>query len=188
MIVNDNTKSVALNDEINVIQDVKLREIVRDYLDTVVPAYFYVIPASTSGKYHPKYTLGVGGLVKHTKAAVKIADDLLSLEQYAPLWIIRDDIIAALIIHDTFKCGTGSNLKTVSNHPKVASSMFSQFAYNKYSDFDYEVILHICALVESHMGQWNDYGNLPKPSSAGEKFVHLCDYLASRRYITVEGI
>ena len=35
-----------------------------------LPDYFFEIPASSTGKYHPSYALGTGGLVRHTKAAV----------------------------------------------------------------------------------------------------------------------
>ena len=47
-----------------------------------LPDYFFVVPASSTGKYHPEYSLGEGGLVKHTKSAVLIAKTLLDLEQY----------------------------------------------------------------------------------------------------------
>jgi hypothetical protein len=48
----------------------------------------------------------------------------------------------------------------------------------------------ICDCVASHMGSWNtDYKTkkeiLPKPITSMEKFVHLCDYLASRRFLEV---
>ena len=44
------------------------------------------------------------------------------------------------------------------------------------------------------MGKWNtDYKDktkevLPKPVTESEKFVHLCDYLASRKNILVEDL
>ena len=50
-----------------------------------------------------------------------------------------------------------------------------------------EQVKDIQRLILSHMGQWNKdkEGNeiLPKPEKEDEKFVHLCDYLASRRFI-----
>lgn len=51
---------------------------------------------------------------------------------------------------------------------------------------NYELQMNlIYDLIASHMGQWNtnDYVNivLPKPKTQLEKFVHLCDYLASRK-------
>lgn len=44
----------------------------------------------------------------------------------------------------------------------------------------------ICNCIASHMGEWNkDYRTqkevLPKPQKGIEKFVHMCDYLASRK-------
>lgn len=42
---------------------------------------------------------------------------------------------------------------------------------------------YIACLIASHMGQWNVnlYSKtiLPKPKTATQKFVHLCDYLVS---------
>lgn len=48
----------------------------------------------------------------------------------------------------------------------------------------------LACCIASHMGQWNtDYKSgkeiLPKPSSPLQKFVHQCDYLASRKYLEV---
>ena len=42
----------------------------------------------------------------------------------------------------------------------------------------------------SHMGRWNtnEYNPdiiLPLPKTVEEKFVHMCDYLASRKFINV---
>ena len=49
--------------------------------------------------------------------------------------------------------------------------------------FDYVV-----ELIASHMGQWNKTKSMemPVPETPAQKFVHLCDYLASRKYIIVE--
>ena len=41
-----------------------------------LPDYFFDVAASSTGKYHPTYALGNGGLVRHTKAAVRIAFEL----------------------------------------------------------------------------------------------------------------
>lgn len=46
---------------------------------TCVPMDFFTQPASSSGKYHPSYALGVGGLVRHTKAAMIMAKMLFPL-------------------------------------------------------------------------------------------------------------
>ena len=45
-------------------------------------------------------------------------------------------------------------------------------------------------MISSHMGPWNQDFNgnevLPKPSNKFQRFVHMCDYLASRKVIDVK--
>lgn len=163
------------------------------------PEYFYTMPASTTGKYHPAYTLGNGGLVRHVKAAVRIAQALLRLEQYELL--PSDLIISALILHDIIKKGNADSQYTVTEHPLLAcdfieaclekskGSLVCIHGLDTFTTFE-AVTPELCALIKSHMGQWNTdkFGRevMPKPSSEAEKFVHLCDYLASRKFITCE--
>ena len=65
-----------------------------------LPDYFFTVPASSSGKYHPSYALGDGGLVRHTKAAVSIAHELFNLEMFPFTNDEQDLIIVSLILHD----------------------------------------------------------------------------------------
>ncbi|MCD3326841.1 hypothetical protein G8V02_07945, partial [Clostridium botulinum D/C] len=49
----------------------------------------------------------------------------------------------------------------------------------------------IVKAIRSHMGEWNkDYRTkkevLPLPKTRIERFVHMCDYLASRKSINIE--
>ena len=37
------------------------------YLIDALPDYFFEVAAASTGKYHPKYAQGNGGLVRHTK-------------------------------------------------------------------------------------------------------------------------
>lgn len=183
-------RSDSFKEELRLIEDKQLRGLITSYLDEVVPDYFWVVPASSSGKYHPDYALGVGGLVRHTKACVKIAEGLLSLEQNEALNILyHDEIISALIIHDTFKQGTkGGN--TVFDHPLIAVRALILYAREKSPNKEIlSKAEKVARLVASHMGQWNRNARslavLPKPATEAEKFVHMCDYLASRKYLTV---
>ena len=45
-------------------------------------------------------------------------------------------------------------------------------------------------MIESHMGPWNtnNYSDyvLEVPKNKYQKFVHMCDYLASRRFLDVK--
>lgn len=162
--------------ELNSIRNVSIRETVRDLLGKV-PAYFWTVPASSSGKYHPAYALGDGGLVRHTKAAVKFCNNLAVIKGFTN--IENDLAVAALILHDTLKQGNGEGQHTVFDHPILAANFVRQNAPKAFATL-------VAPLIETHMGQWTTSKYAPgivlrKPSSELEKFVHECDYLASRK-------
>jgi hypothetical protein len=179
----------VFQEEISLITDKDLRLFVGTALQAV-PNYFFHIPASSSGKYHPSYALGEGGLVRHTKAAIKIANELFNLEQYKFSEHDKDLIVVTLLLHDTYKSGYPQQDHTVFEHPLICVKNL----YRMYSDglhyfihwWDF-VVISYC--VSSHMGQWNTskYSNIvmPKPKTRLQKFVHLCDYLASRKFLEV---
>ena len=179
-------KSDCFTAELSLIRDKSIRQFITDYLNTLVPDYFYVVPASSSGKYHPEYVLGRGGLVRHTKACVVIGEELLSLEQN--LHLNHDKIISALIIHDTFKQGLKQG-HTEFEHPVFVARAIVLFA-KEYHPEMLEFAIELSELVASHMGQWNTskYSRviLPKPQTEEQKFIHMCDYLVSRKSIAVD--
>jgi hypothetical protein len=149
-----------------------------------LPDYFFEVAASSTGKYHPEYTLGKGGLVKHTQAAVKIAYDLLRLDMFKGLSEDKDFIIAALILHDGWKHGVEYQQFAKAQHPIIAAERVKDYSENK------DIGARIANLIITHMGQWNtDWKTneeiLPKPENKAQFFVHLCDYLASRKYLEV---
>ena len=179
-------KSDIFRGELDLISNHKYRECTREILDELVPDYFYDVPASSTGKYHPWYSLGYGGLVRHTKAAFKIAKDLLNLKQYEAL--DKDAILVAILLHDTFKHGIPPMPFTVSEHPIIAAENIKSYAHKNFDEEMAESFDYVVELIASHMGQWNKTKSMemPVPETSAQKFVHLCDYLASRKYIIVE--
>ena len=179
-------KSDIFRGELDLISNHKYRECAREILDELVPDYFYDVPASSTGKYHPWYSLGYGGLVRHTKAAFKIAKDLLNLKQYEAL--DEDAILVAILLHDTFKHGVPPMPFTVSEHPVIAAENIRAYAHKNFDEEMAEGFDYVAELIASHMGQWNKTKSMemPVPETPAQKFVHLCDYLASRKYIIVE--
>jgi len=161
---------------------------VREALEAL-PDYFFVIPASSSGKYHPPYALGRGGLVRHTKAAVAIAHVLMENETIGSKWgqEKKDMVIAALILHDGCKNGVPNTNHTIGTHPLVVCEIIEEAVYDREGICDKPVRGYIYSLIKPHMGQWNTDrdGNviLPKPEIGLQSFVHMCDYLASRKMI-----
>lgn len=152
-----------------------------------LPDYFFNIPASSSGRYHPNYAQGNGGLVRHTKAAVFFCNTLLQLNhQFTDT---EEDLMRmALLLHDGFKKGLPEEKHTVFEHPLIAAkwlrddTLFESYLEHSEREFLYQVI-------SSHMGQWNwnqsSETELPLPETNAQKFVHLCDYLASRKCLEI---
>ena len=185
--MNAEEKIEAFKLELSLIKDERVKEFTEKAVRTM-PDYFFIMPASTTGKYHPSYALGDGGLLRHARAAVMIATDLFTLEDYNFEGNIKDLIIAALIIHDGWKKGDGLTHWTVDVHPEFAVKEVKENSdINTILTIDEMGIVLGC--IYSHMGQWNKdrSGNeiLPKPETKYEKFVHLVDYLASRRRLEV---
>lgn len=172
-------------EELALIKNEKIREKCEAVLERVNEKFFHE-PASSTGKYHPDYALGEGGLYRHTRAAVKIANELLQLEMYNNFSDNEKDfIICALILHDTCKSGIDWDSKyTKHTHPLDAGQLIYQVTEESDNG---EFGDCVATLVESHMGQWNtckwDKHVLPKPETEAQKFVHLCDYLASRKFL-----
>ena len=64
-------------DELELISDEELSESLLKIIE-MLPDYWFVEAASSTGKYHPSYALGEGGLLRHSKAAMRIGYELLS--------------------------------------------------------------------------------------------------------------
>lgn len=171
-----------------------------DWCLSVLPDYFFTVAASSTGKYHPQYALGTGGLARHTKAAMMICNELFACETIQSFNSTeRDCIRVALLIHDGVKHGLNGSPYVTSTHPlEVVSHIEEQYrALHKelapeevVTVMESELWQHIANNIKSHMGQWNtDFKTkkeiLPKPQTEMQKFTHLCDYLASRKMLEV---
>lgn len=171
--------------ELSEIKDENIRNFTIKTLEKV-PSYFWEVPASSTGKYHPSYALGEGGLVRHTKAAVNIALELFRCETIQSYTNKEKDIIiSALILHDTFKSGLNHSKYTVTEHPLIASKFIKEQP-DLCELVSKEILNEILDCIETHMGQWTtDFKTkqevLQKPKNGRQKFVHMCDYLASRK-------
>ena len=177
----------CFENEISWIHSKSIQQFARYCVDNL-PDYFFTVPASSSGKYHPSYALGDGGLVRHTKAAMAVAHELFNLEMFQKQFseTEQDLILLSLILHDGKKQGGGNGKHTVFEHPLYAADFVKEcnFECSKLTDEQEQIVRNA---ISSHMGQWNTskYSKveLPKPKNKFQKYVHLCDYLASRKYL-----
>lgn len=174
--------------EISYIKDEKHKESIKALI-SLLPDYFFEIAASSTGKYHPSFALGQGGLVRHTKVAVKMAKILFDNNSIFTFSDNDQDlIIMALLLHDGLKEGLIKEEYTRFDHPLLISKFIKDNNDKaKLSDDDLNLIT---SMIESHMGEWttNKYSNavLPFPKTKHQKFVHMCDFLASRKFIEVK--
>lgn len=188
--------------ELSYIKNDTLRLIVIDTLNES-PKCIVSIPASSSGRYHPQYSLGEGGLMRHVKAAVGIAYCQIETDIFECLGIdgcytndelnmYQDAAYAALILHDCCKPDDTPKHGTRFDHPLLAAKLFKEVAtkYITKENMEYMkvVIPLIYRAIASHMGQFTTapYAKgvtLPRPNTAFEWFVHQCDYLASRKFL-----
>ena len=91
------------------------------------------------------------------------------------------------MLHDGFKSGITNTGHTCDNHPVLMSNFIieneDKLLISK-EDAEY-----VSSLILSHMGPWNKdkKGNviMPVPKTEEEKLVHLCDYIASRKFLNV---
>ena len=182
-------KSTIFNNELELIKNDRLRRSCEVLLNEL-PDYFYEIPASSTGKYHPKFALGGGGLVRHTKVAVRIAYEIIKTQSIGNVFTDdeKDLILISLMLHDGLKEGFPKEKYTKFDHPILAANFVKDKA--NLTELTSEEVKLISTNISSHMGEWNksDYSDvtLPLPKNKYQKMVHMCDLLASRKFINVE--
>lgn len=189
--------------EIDYIKNDFLKEITIKVLDSA-PECIQTIPASSSGKYHPKADLGEGGLVRHIRTVTALAYSLINTDIFknfifGHLSIVKEDIldiykdcvIVSCLLHDCMKPDDTPEHRTLFDHPLRAAKLFEDVITENAENYDKNYIDMIYPMIytciASHMGEFNKvaYINgvvLPKPMDNLTEFVHMCDYVASRKF------
>lgn len=177
-------KSELFAKEIALIKDETLRRFTAHYFNNCVPDIFWTTGASASGKYHPEFAKGEGGLVRHTKAVVMFCDELMRMSQWAYMTDARKDIaIMACLFHDTCKYGMTNEVNTMEykNHAANAATHVANCWYNYFNNCaPYE----LTQAIKSHMGQWSTNRD-DRPFTPVDRLVHMADYIASRNFISI---
>ena len=177
------------SDCLSLIKEDGLRESLKVILDEYLPNYWFHEGASSTGKYHPDYAAGDGGLMRHSKAAMFIGKDILDNPLFGDNFSShqKDLLLMSLLIHDGLKYNFEKEKYTNFAHP----ILMAKFIMDNYElwDLSYDDAEYMSRVIASHMGPWNksqyDKTILPIPETKEEVFVHLCDYLASRKLINI---
>lgn len=182
------SKEEMFLDELELISDEELSESLLKIIE-ILPDYWFHEAASSTGKYHPEYALGDGGLLRHSKAAMRIGYELLSDPCIGDKYTSRekDLMLMSLLVHDGLKLGLPKEKYTRFDHP----ILMGKFILDNYKEIGIkkEDAEFMNDVIKTHMGPWTtDYdGNevLEKPKNKYQNFVHMCDFLASRKCILV---
>ncbi len=175
-------------DELGYISDENLSDALLNIIE-LLPDYWLEEAASSTGKYHPEYALGKGGLLRHSKAAMRIGYELLSNPCIGGKYTEREKnlLLMSLLVHDGLKLGLPKEKYTRFDHP----ILMANFIVDKKDEIglSLEDAQFMADVIKTHMGPWTtDYdGNevLEKPTTKYQNFVHMCDFLASRKCILV---
>lgn len=171
--------------EIQMIQDEELRMFATFYLDSCTPDYFFTIGASSSGKFHPEFAQGEGGLVRHTQAVMLFASELLKMSSYAYMKDeYKDYVLLACLLHDTCKYGVKEYDKTQYKHHAENASKNVQRAWDYYFESESQAPFVLTNAIATHMGQWGS----DKPFTNVDRCVHMADYMASRSFIDIPSV
>lgn len=169
------TLNELLSYEVAQIDDPEIQDFVKMTLDNVNPIH-RVKPASSTGKYHPKFAAGEGGLIRHIKVVVR---NVIELIRATPaVEFEKDELIAAAILHDMWKYPTGRDHEfTAFDHPALGAQWCRDHGQET-----------IGRLIGAHQGIWTTSRQMPgfeneQPRKFDEWVLHYADFFASRAYL-----
>lgn len=176
-------------DELNHIKNERIRNSCLKLIE-ILPEYWFSVAAASTGKYHPAYAQGEGGLLRHSKAAMRIGFELLSDPCIGDKYTSdeKDLMLMGLLVHDGLKLGNPKEKYTRFDHP-ILMAEYIKDNREKLGELSEEEAIFLGDVIKTHMGPWTtDYnGNevLERPKTKYQNFVHMCDYLASRKCLLV---
>ncbi len=150
------------------------------------PPYFSEVASSSSGKYHPPQSQGIGGLIRHTRASFYFANKLTEVFCLEP--IERDAALCAILLHDVCKYGFPGGKHTVSDHDRVGAMFVKNVADRKQlkaTPLFNEIILSIAF----HYGRWTKRDDpsmirkFPEDYSKIMQVVHIADVISAQKEV-----
>lgn len=164
--------------QVNTITNPDYRNFVNHFLETKVGDWFWESGASSTGKYHPQFTKGQGGLVRHSVAVCMMCNELMNLSTYDSM--SEDDrnlARVACLLHDTYKYG---GMQYDRKAYKMHGALAAQAVENAWLEMFHEPVNPLLtSAIRSHMGQWTNPAS-DRPKTLMDNLVHLSDYILSR--------
>lgn len=137
------------------------------------PEYFWQLPTSSTGKYHPHDECGQHGNWLHTKRMYATYEHLSRslVEEGVITEDDREAGKAAALLHDMYKYGypEAEGEYTVSYHDVLGAAYVRQYT---------ELPEKVARLIETHNGAWHCG---PTPRNPHERLFHAADMAAAQR-------
>jgi hypothetical protein len=173
-----------LQSELEQIVDAKVRAFTLHVL-TNAPLYFWEVPSSSTGKYHPVQSQGTGGLVRHSQMVVYFATKLCDVYQVEG--VTKDCVLSACLLHDLLKYGLPKKEFTTKKHDYEGALFVNQLG----TDFglDRRSLTLICDCIAWHMGRWTVMTGrtrtrvFPTDYTPPLLVVHLADVMAAQKQV-----
>lgn len=168
--------------------DDRIRGIVTTLLLERVPWQFFLAPASTTGANHPAWQNPRCGLLRHvTEMSVGIwriaqAYPELTDKTMMPLPVPMSILLAAVILHDSFKGGIPWENRTIRDHHVLAANAWKEAADRAGLESELRDDVH--AAIWWHGGRWTP-GWDGTPETLGTRtniyaaVLHHCDMVYS---------
>jgi len=187
--------------ELEMLDDIKIRKFTKEVLIKYAPKYFWEVPASTSGKYHLPEECAPGGLVKHVKKVVVIADQMMrGLGWFGHLARdLREDrkrdynvVISACILHDILKAGyegrerkSGGKISSDRMHPYYVRELLFLKKLDDVYMYKLPFFDDIMKAIEGHYGFWSVIPATENLHDAQSPIFicYMADYISSRKSI-----
>lgn len=159
------------NQEIRLLQNKEKQEKTLNLLASSVSEKMKNVPASSSGKYHPPFAQGEGGLIRHSKAVAQAAYGLAGMLNVPG---DKDRFVVAGLMHDMWKLGPNGNFGfTDPKHGSLAAEALRKAGLTDEAD-----------LAGPHMGNFakGQYKNAEKITKFDQRLLNNADWLMSRTY------
>lgn len=188
-------KTLYFEDELAIIRGISISvdggeeilDFVCNFLNEMVPEEFFTYPASLSGEHHNPKENVPGGLVLHTRKVFRLALELLDINNE---FSNKDRfvILTAILLHDTFRYNPHSTFRKSNDMHSMAASMVLK-GYTVGNVENFSLVEEICDCIETHGGGFGDYFGhvtIPQIRTSAQRFVHECDYIASRKCVDID--
>ena len=159
------------NQEIRLLQNKEKQEKTLNLLASSVSDKMKNVPASSTGKYHPPFAQGEGGLLRHSKAVAQAAYGLAGMLNVPG---DKDRFVIAGLMHDMWKLGPDGNYEhTDPKHGSLAAEALRKAGLTDEA-----------GLAGPHMGNFakGQYKNAEKITKFDQRLLNNADWLMSRTY------